>query len=746
MKRTLIFAAVLYSAIMLYGAPCRVVSGNSPGEKSAAALLGTYLRKLTGNTMEVKVAGRGPVTFRIAVDPAPAGTPDAWSIRSEGKTVTLTGSNDRGAMYAVSHFLEDFCGVFFFSPYEELVPKHRELNLPALNVGGQPYFIYRHIYRGRTRKPDNGLFAVLRILNNDNTGEIRSEYGGSYAFGPPRFVHTMWSYVPQEKYFAAHPEYFALVNGTRRAGRESQLCFSNPDLPEIIYDQLVKYIGQGERSAAGRKIPRPMLYDISINDNWNFCRCEKCAELIRRHGHSGALLSLLNPAARKLKISHPELRITTLAYNFTADAPRDIVPEDNIIIRLCPRMNQAASIFSDDNRKFREQLQDWSKVCKNLFIWDYAETYIKGGSGMPFASELHYADRYRCYADCGVKGIMWEHPFEPEADMYELKFYLETKLMEDPYADVQALINRFMTAYYGKAAPAIMEARRALDASRSRSGAYIRFMSPPEEFQFSTVAELRAMQACFDRAESAVAEDPLLRSRVRRARRGLDRLCVFRALPPVSGRTAGNRNDYFDRDLASQALFRLRESWLPYLERYPLKAELTAAAQHEISQYGLVLAGDVKTPARFAGTVHYDFTAVRFQNHDLKAITLVPDPASEAGFAAKITAGANPRMYDPPFVMGFRNRVAKTTKNVKLETFPQDGEYHWYKLGVFTLPEAADIFLSRSWGIKLHFSKFPDRRPLEFWVSIKFTGPAFRSGDTAENAVYIDRIIAVPQG
>ena len=95
--------------------------------------------------------------------------------------------------------------------------------------------------------------------------------------------------------------------------------------------------------------------------------------------------------------------------------------------------------------------------------------------------------------------------------------------------------------------------------------------------------------------------------------------------------------------------------------------------------------------------------------------------------------------------MGFRDRVAKTTVNVKVENFPQEKGYHWYKLGVFTLPAAADIFLSRSWGIKLHLSNFPESRPLEFWVSIKFTGPAFRSGDTAENAIYIDRIIAVPQ-
>ncbi len=743
MKKFLILSMILFAALTLHSARCVVVSGDTPGEKSAAAILREYLGKLTGGTYEVSVDGVNPVIFRIMISPELADKPDAWSISSQGRVVTLSGNNERGTVYAVSHLLEDFCGVFFFTPYEEYVPSHEVLELPALSAAGQPYFIYRHIYRGNTRKQDKGRFAALRILNNDNTGEIRSEYGGSYAFGPPRFVHTMWSYVPEEKYFADHPEYFALVNNSRRAGRESQLCFSNPDLPEVIYNQLVNYIAQGDRSTAGRRIPRPLLYDISINDNWNFCRCEACTALAERHGYSGALLHLLNAVARKLKVSHPDIRITTLAYNFTIEAPKDIVAEDNIIIRLCPRMNQAASIMAEENRGFRDQLINWSKVCKNLFIWDYAVTYIKGGTGMPFASELYYGERYRFYADNMVRGIMWEHPFEPEADMYELKFYLETKLMEDPYADAAALTERFMRAYYGAAAPEILAARRALDAARAASGAYIRFMSPPEELQYATVAQLQNIQSCFDRAESAVASDAVLLARVRRARRGIDRVCVYRALPPVvrqSGQPVA-----FDRDLASSAIVRLRESWLPYLERYPKKEELIAAAQHELNQYEMVLSGNLQAAKKFAGVMHYDFTAARFQNHDLKSITMVIDPESEAGYAAKITVSGNPAMYDPPFVMGFRNRVAKTTVNVKLENFPQEKGYHWYKLGVFTLPAAADIFLSRSWGIKLHLSNFPESRPLEFWVSIKFTGPAFRSGDTAENAVYIDRIVAVPQ-
>ena len=730
---------MLLLAVAVGAAPCTIESGKSPGEVSAAALLEKYIARLTGNSMEVICNGKSPVKFVLQINKKAA--PDSWQISTGENNVLLSGGNERGVIYAVAHFLEDHCGVFFYNPYEEFVPEGKILKLADIDRSGTPFFRYRHIYRGNTSKKDNGLFAVLNRLNNDNTDGIKKPYGGVVGFGPPRFVHTMWSYVPQEKFFASKPEYYSLVNGKRRAGRDSQLCMSNPELPEVIFARLENYVAQGKVKARRNNTPEPLFYDISINDNNNYCRCAECKKISDKHGQSGLLLHLLNPVAQKLKAKHPELFITTLAYNFTQAPPRGgIKAADNIIIRLCPKFNQAASILEKDNAMFCRNLKNWAKVCKTLFIWDYAETYIKGGSGMPFASELFYGDRYKFYAQNQVKGIMWEHPFEPNADWFELKFYLETRLLEDPFADVEKLTEKFVNSYYGKAAGPLLESRKLLDASRRRANAFIRFMSPPEEFQFSTAAELRAMQACYDRAEAAVKADKVLLSRVRRARRGLDRLCVFRALPPVK---ADMKVPEYDRDLALKAMQRLQESWLDWLQRYPNSKELIADASHEMSQYKMVLNGTGKAPGKFAGREYYDFQPARFQNHDLTAITLVPDPESEVGYAAKINVAANPKMYAPPFVMGFRNRVNKTNVNVKLTKFPQKKGYHWHRLGRFTVPKVADIFLSRSWGLKQHFSNFPEKRQLEFFVSIKFTGPSFRANDTAEDAIYIDRIIGL---
>jgi len=47
---------------------------------------------------------------------------EQWLIRSFGGAVVLAGGGERGALYAVYHFLEDFCGVRWWSEAEEDVP------------------------------------------------------------------------------------------------------------------------------------------------------------------------------------------------------------------------------------------------------------------------------------------------------------------------------------------------------------------------------------------------------------------------------------------------------------------------------------------------------------------------------------------------------------------------------------------------------------------------------------------------
>ena len=89
-----------------------------PWEKTAMRELEEYLTRRVGAAC-VTVGGHSNVVFHVG-DSAFAAEMglesgrmenEAWVIRSFGGNVVLTGGGTRGCLYAVYHFLEDFCGV-----------------------------------------------------------------------------------------------------------------------------------------------------------------------------------------------------------------------------------------------------------------------------------------------------------------------------------------------------------------------------------------------------------------------------------------------------------------------------------------------------------------------------------------------------------------------------------------------------------------------------------------------------------
>lgn len=113
-----------------------------PYEMTAAEELRAYLGKITGAQFPVCREGSlppaGPVlsvgrTQRLAeAFPALALAtlrPDSIVLKTKGSDLFLAGEGTRGTLYAVTTFLEDQCGVRWWTPFEETVP-----NSPTLAV------------------------------------------------------------------------------------------------------------------------------------------------------------------------------------------------------------------------------------------------------------------------------------------------------------------------------------------------------------------------------------------------------------------------------------------------------------------------------------------------------------------------------------------------------------------------------------------------------------------------------------
>ena len=464
----------------------------------------------------------------------PALQDEEWVIKSFGRDIVLNGGGSHGAIYAVSHFLEDFVGVRFWNDKDTDVPESKALVLPALNASGRPVFRYRDIYRSGDPAKSTPRFAMLRRLNRNGDAHVPQEWGGEFTYGPPYHCHTFDRMIPWAKYGKEHPEWFSLWEGKRVGGVEGgQLCLSNPEVRTMLLKTLRENIARGDAAAKAAGVPLPRVYEISMNDSSKYCQCEACMVEVEKFGHSGFHLNLVNEIADEIAKTRPELYFSMLTYLYTEPPPKGgVKPRDNVIVKLCDtRSNQAAPLTDPCNREFYDFLKSWSAIARNLIIWDYAISFVNPSVFFPFASEFAYAETFREFHRNNVFGVFIEHE-HPFTDMYELKYYMEAQLLEDPYQDATALVVDFMKRYFGAAGKPIFKARRHLDKIRRERGAFLTFMPQADKFDFIAMDDLESMAKLWDEAEAAVKDDAKRLERVRRARKSQDAMVRFRLNTP----------------------------------------------------------------------------------------------------------------------------------------------------------------------------------------------------------------------
>lgn len=659
LKAAVLSASVLTCEMGLSG-PYAVRLPSSPAswETTAATELTNYLdRILVGGT--ISVGGTSNVVFHVG-DTAFAAAKgcstksfkdEEWVVRSYGGDVVLNGGGTRGCLYAVYHLLEDQCGVRWWSDDEEDVPIDPSLDLPKLNSRGRPHFEYREIYRGlKVEDPvtwyDYKTAVRNRLQGNGDAG-IPLSWGGGLVWGPPAACHTWERIVPFETYGEKHPEWFSLdKDGLTRIGgqNQGQLCLSNPELRGFFIGRVKAMIAAGDRRAKAGDGLSPRFYDISMNDNKHYCQCATCKSSQDKYGVSGDQLRFENEVARICGEGRPDILFTTLAYFDGEKIPLNGVrAADNVIVRLCnTRQNLAAGIFDPDNKFIHDQVKSWRNVAKNIFIWDYSITYDKATQGFPFPGEFYLGEKLRYYADNGVKGMFIEHEEPDKSDMWELKFHLQARFLENPKLDSKTVIADFMKRYYGPAGDKVLAARTHLDEIRRQKKAFVTWFPSASEFGFIGDEDIVRMNALWDAAEKLVADDPV---RLRRVRRGRMNLKLVK--------------DYRDKFSVCRHAPENGVSDVPFVDCLAVN--------------GIGICGD--------------------------GIAVVDDPEAVGGKAVK--GDLTMKYMKLPFEMGVWSAADSTIVAKKTWEKPIGAGYRWYDLGVVEIPRKSYfVYLTRSWSIQ----------------------------------------------
>ncbi|MBP9987943.1 MAG: DUF4838 domain-containing protein, partial [Ruminococcus sp.] len=407
----------------------------------SAAKFADYIENICGDRLDIKNSAAEKPILSVGINNK---TDNGYSIVCKGKNIEITGSDLSQTVRGMYAFLEKFGGVHC---YTSSIIKYTQdyISVPAdTNYRYSPFFEYTET---DWLSPKDIQYSLFNGLNGGDYRNIPNEFGGTTDY-ISAFCHTLTSqFCSKEKYYTEHPEYFALYHGIRT---DSQLCLTNPDVKEIVKNEVLDLLKEKYNPDAGLQI-----VSLTQADNIFFCTCPHCKNIDKKYGsHAGSMIEMANYVAKAVKdAGYSNVAIDTFAYQYTRTPPVGITLEDNVIVRLCSFECCFSHALDDSscksNQAFLKDLDGWSKICNRIYVWDYCTDFNNWTGIFPDFGTL--GKNMQILYEHNVKGVYEEgnYKMKTDAEFGELRSYIISRLFVDPYADVDMLMQNFCNEYYG---------------------------------------------------------------------------------------------------------------------------------------------------------------------------------------------------------------------------------------------------------------------------------------------------------
>ena len=422
---------------------------------SAAGVLVDYVHRATGVTIPVVTqssytSGKKIVLSNTAADmdfidgnpaaiDAALGKEGFW-IKTNNENIYIIGGK-RGVLYGVYTFLEKELGCHWYAKTCIVVPEAQTVKIPVdIDDREVPVIGYRET---DWMSPTDPEYCVANKING-NRRTISPEMGGTEGY-TGGFAHTFASLLPKELYWDTDREIYAISNldGQRTA---DQLCLTNPRTLQLMCQKIDSMMAAN---------PDANLISLTQNDGPVYCNCPNCKALNDAQGsQSGTMISFVNAVADYVKDKYPNLILDTFAYTYTRKPPKTLTVRDNVVVRLCSYECCFSHPLSDPdcprNAEFAQELKDWSKISKNVSIWDYTTNYSSLNG--PFTNFGVLQPNMQFFVENHAIGVYEEgnyYAYQSNSEFADLRSYLLARLMWDPYLDYNAEMNGFLKAYYG---------------------------------------------------------------------------------------------------------------------------------------------------------------------------------------------------------------------------------------------------------------------------------------------------------
>ncbi len=679
---------------------------------------------------------------------------EEYLVQSFGKnTLVITGGKPRGLIYAAYEFLENAFNVVWLDEWNTYIEKKDKVEWAEnLKISGKPSFRIRGTYPYfGAAKNERHLYHARNRANHFHDEMFNEgaswERGVHPMVGSPRSCHTYFNYT--ENWGKDKDEWFSL-KGSRRlravtASGPGQICYTNPEVVKSFISQLKNYIASDIKRFGKDRAPE--IYSVTPNDNGDHCDCKNCSAVVKKYnGHSGLLIDFTNKLAAAVEDEYPHVKIMTFAYMNAKQPPVGITPRKNVLIQIAllggeysgENRDTHRSFLHPSNKDLDKLITDWSKIS-NIAIWDYwclnADRDI-----YPATNAVNIAETMKYYKTKNVDFIFAECGSVIHSAFFQLRLWLGLRAAYKHSIDTHKEIERFMKAYYGKAAPMMLAYHDLLQKgndSLAGSLCYLplnrrtdlndKFFAEAEKLIASALAAEKGNAVITDRINHELI--PLYRAKIdkRSELKNISQADVVRMAKFYQANTHKIIKKYI----------------------YPAKQQ---AQIRRIDDYVKGALANVPPLKGFENrTVIADYAWPMLSTH--RNTALIDDPEAAGGKAVAMIArtgrGYNGKIHENRGiycgVYDFLNRKHLIKSSIPRNAVTQDEQYHWYYVGRIKVTEKAFLWMHWSWLSQQLLTGVYDtsglNNDIDIFVHIKVQGAHHVANSKKLDAYAIDRVV-----
>jgi hypothetical protein len=526
-----------------------VPAGDGIVERFAAFELRKYIEQMSGASLEetpatgtmpcIVVGLRGTMDGSIPL-PAPAKGFDGYSISVTSDRIAIAGDNPRGVLYGVYDLLERL-GCRWWQPNldpkdPEVVPRNPNLSLPAGQwseaspielrfYNGSAFFFEvvpnrvlpqiewaaRNRYNGVAWQPDHRpgrLFDELERYKACGAFDEMKKRGLMF-HGP---CHSFPFFLPTERYFKDHPEWFGMLKGVRQphGGQWPAVnyCWSNAEANEEFMRNVEQFV---------RHWPQIKILNLEWIDGGLVCQCPECS----KRGAANLIVELFNELSERLERWAPGVILeAVLGYAPMLEPPQGTQPNGKWqgVYAHWGRNNRTS--YNDLDYARRPDLLVWISCFP---LWQMC-SYYGAGSHTPFNGPpfLHALEGDTVFlAEHRARGtyvLHYPHPY-----WWNYAFTLGEAGRQAyyyPNRPVRAALRDYALTYFGpKAGPLVRKYLEMLGSNENLEKSYRASVAQADPGEMKWFDDMRSVLL---RAQSLVANDDVTSYRVAKLLSGLD--------------------------------------------------------------------------------------------------------------------------------------------------------------------------------------------------------------------------------